>query len=44
MEWKITPNYRLGLLAGVAAVALLSSEPAFAAPPCVSNTLAAISR
>jgi hypothetical protein len=30
MEWKITPSYRLGLLAGVAVVELLSSEPAFA--------------
>jgi hypothetical protein len=38
MEWKITTNYRLGLLAGGAVVALLSSEPAFAAPPCASNT------
>ncbi|GEM_PF-5916558 len=25
MEWKITPSYRLGLLVGVAVVALLSS-------------------
>src|SRR5665213_1074468 len=37
IEWKITPSYRLGLLAGVAAVALLSSEPAFAIT-CGTNT------
>src|SRR5665213_2960473 len=31
MEWKITPSYRLGLLGGAAAVALLSATPIFAA-------------
>jgi len=39
MEWKFKGNYRIGLLAGVAAVALLSGTPVFAAPLDQANTV-----